>query len=443
MAASPCESKNNQNNRINHTVFKKSKIEEVDIPLNKVLKSICKIKIYDVNGEYKIGTGFLLKFLKEEKLFYCLMTNEHVINKEIIESNIEIEVFYDFEEKQINIDLKWWERFIKCYKNYDIAIVEILKEDNIEEKYFLSPDLDYNNLNDKKIYIPQYPNGEKLSYARGKILEIDKIKKYEIAHNASTISGSSGSPIFLEGTNKVIGIHKQGTKNKTKNFGSFIYPIINLLNNNIFYNPEQYEGSYVNNKFEGFGKYFYDTGEHYEGEWKNGLRNGKGKLYDEKNHIKYDGDWIDDKKEGYGIYIWDNGERFEGEWKNDLRNGKGVDYYKNGDKYEGNWVNNKREGVGKYIYKNGDYYFGEYKKHFANGKGTEFYKNGKIKYEGDFVNDKYEGNGKQVYENDDYYIGEFKNNKKNGKGKYYYKNGEIKCEGIWVNDDFREDINKK
>ena len=185
-----CESKNNQSE------FPNSEI----IPLNKVLKSICKIIINGNGGKSVTGTGFLLKFHKEEKLFYCLMTNEHIIDKKIIESNSKIEISYDFEEKKKIIDLKWWERFIECYKNIDIAIVEILKEDNIEEKYFLLPYLDYNNLNDKKIYIPQYPKGEILSIAKGEIL---KIKKYEITHKASTQSGSSGSPIFLEGTNKV------------------------------------------------------------------------------------------------------------------------------------------------------------------------------------------------------------------------------------------------
>ena len=41
-----------------------------------ILKSICKIKISNT-----IGSGFLIKFFKGNKDFYCLMTNEHVITK--------------------------------------------------------------------------------------------------------------------------------------------------------------------------------------------------------------------------------------------------------------------------------------------------------------------------------------------------------------------------
>lgn len=36
-------------------------------------------------------------------------------------------------------------------------------------------------------------------------------------------------------------------------------------------------GFFVDNKFEGFGKYEWQTGHHYEGEWKDGKRSGEGK----------------------------------------------------------------------------------------------------------------------------------------------------------------------
>ena len=42
---------------------------------------------------------------------------------------------------------------------------------------------------------------------------------------ASTLSGSSGSPIVLKDTNLVIGIHKNENKNLKENYGDFIGPI--------------------------------------------------------------------------------------------------------------------------------------------------------------------------------------------------------------------------
>ena len=57
--------------------------------------------------------------------------------------------------------------------------------------------------------------------------------EYEFAHNANTDEGSSGSPIFLRGTTKVLGIHKSGikTNNIKENFGDFIWPIFTYFKN--------------------------------------------------------------------------------------------------------------------------------------------------------------------------------------------------------------------
>ena len=57
-----------------------SDIIDIDDFLYKICKSICKIRTPN-----EVGTGFLIKLYKENKPFYCLMTNEHLINKETIE----------------------------------------------------------------------------------------------------------------------------------------------------------------------------------------------------------------------------------------------------------------------------------------------------------------------------------------------------------------------
>ena len=46
-------------------------------------KSICKIE-YKIGTSINLSSGFLIKFFKGEKDFFCLMTNEHVITKELI-----------------------------------------------------------------------------------------------------------------------------------------------------------------------------------------------------------------------------------------------------------------------------------------------------------------------------------------------------------------------
>ena len=55
-----------------------------------VSRSVCEI---NVNGN--IGTGFLIKSSKNNKEFYCLMTNEHVITKQMINLKQKITIIYD------------------------------------------------------------------------------------------------------------------------------------------------------------------------------------------------------------------------------------------------------------------------------------------------------------------------------------------------------------
>ena len=203
------------------------------VPINPnlydVCHSICRILNSNKN---KISSGFLIKIHSKDKPLFCLMTNGHTITEEMIKNNDKIDVYYDNQKERIQIHLNIKDRFIQNFNDLDLdcSVVEILPNDNVDGKYFLLPNIDYNDsnyksLNNKKIYIVQFPEGKDLSHSSG---NIKNINKYELTHEASTEPGSQGSPIFLDQTNKVIGI--QGGDNK-QNFGDFIFPIIKILNN--------------------------------------------------------------------------------------------------------------------------------------------------------------------------------------------------------------------
>ena len=84
-----------------------------------------------------------------------------------------------------------------------------------------------------------------------------------------------------------------------------------------------------------------ENGKYYLGELKNDLPNGKGIKYYSNGNILYEGDFINDKFEGKGKYIYDDGD-----YKNGLRNGKGIIYYKNGNiMSEGGYINDKKGGM--------------------------------------------------------------------------------------------------
>ena len=306
-----CDSINDKT-RINEVEISNSPLNKVDRWISYISPSICKIKCLN-----KKGTGCLIKLKKtNEEDLYFLMTNEHVIARNIVEAKEKINISYDFGEKEKEIDLNKDKRFIKDYMdiNIDIIIIQILEEDNIDKKYFLLPNMgEISKLEGKRIFITQFPKGKNLSYSKGCIIRIDN---YELIHNASTDIGSSGSPIFLKNTTEVIGIHKQGNIGKFENYGNLLYPIIESLKSN---DKIEYYKNKLNLKKNILSKYVYKNGEYYIGEWLNGLRHGKGTLYYKNGNIKYDGDFIKDKFEGNGKYIYINGT-----YLNNQTNGKGI-----------------------------------------------------------------------------------------------------------------------
>ena len=126
------------------------------IPLNllKTFKSLCKIEYKD-----KISSGFLIKLEKRNEDFFCLITNEHVISKDMIMKKEKITFYFDSEEKEKEIYLNRDDRIIKDFinMNMDVTVIEILPNDNIKKKYFLLPDKNYvdefNELINKDIVI--------------------------------------------------------------------------------------------------------------------------------------------------------------------------------------------------------------------------------------------------------------------------------------------------
>ena len=121
------------NDRRNEIETANSPIKEIDLNLNEICKLICKII-----HKNRYGTGFFKKLYKDEKELLCLMTNEHIINKDMIESKEIIDVKYNCEKKWIKIKLDEKERFIKYNKEFDFSIIEIIKVDEIKKNFFIT-----------------------------------------------------------------------------------------------------------------------------------------------------------------------------------------------------------------------------------------------------------------------------------------------------------------
>ena len=99
----------------------------------------------------------------------------------------------------------------------------------------------------------------------------------------------------MEKSINAIGILKSNNNNKNI-YGNFIYPILNILK------KEFKSKSVENNKNK---KIEYENGDYYIGEIENenGKPNGKGIKYFKDGNI-YEGNFIQDKFDGLGKYRW-------------------------------------------------------------------------------------------------------------------------------------------
>ncbi|MDR1783798.1 MAG: hypothetical protein LBR13_06020 [Dysgonamonadaceae bacterium] len=94
---------------------------------------------------------------------------------------------------------------------------------------------------------------------------------------------------------------------------------------------EKYAGNWANNKYAGQGKLTFANGDEYTGSFVEGRRDGFGRY--QKGESYYEGEWKKDRWHGKGK-LYENGTLYEGEWKNgDLKTGTAT--YSNGDRYTG------------------------------------------------------------------------------------------------------------
>ena len=146
---------------------------------------------------------------------------------------------------------------------------------------------------------------KKLSKSEQKITERFTKIDYMFYHNASTIEGSSGSPIILKDDDKVLGIHKGGIRGKKKNVGIFIGIILDVIKEykrngegKDYYEDGKikYEGNFVDDEYDDEkGKFYDESGNKYEGKFTKGKKNGEFSIYDKEGELIHKNKYEDDK----------------------------------------------------------------------------------------------------------------------------------------------------
>ena len=193
-------------------------INILEIIIEQSKKSICKIKCNDGGN----GTGFfcIIPFPDKFHQLPVLMTNNHVISEHDLMKDNKIKFTMNNDKLRFEIII---DKLRKIYSNedYDVTIIEIKENDNLDMNSFMEIDnqIFKDNPNDifkgKSIYLIGHPKGGDSTYSMGLIKDIDE-DNYEIRHLCKTNPGSSGCPIINLNNNRVIGIHKGASKKWSK-----------------------------------------------------------------------------------------------------------------------------------------------------------------------------------------------------------------------------------
>ena len=235
--------------------------------------SMCKINFQkEIDGQLIncSGTGFFCEINDNNIPFKkALFTNNHVLNKESIKINkeIEFECMGKINKIQISENRRIFSNEILDYTCIEIFNTDIINNNNCFR-------IDKAVLNNKKnligteILILQYPRSKELSFAKGEILNIEEEEDEDkILHNASTKYGSSGSPLIKRyNNNLILGIHYGKKKEKNENgitiniATPFDIIIKNIISQTKSINIEIIDSSYICKIYSGLNKKFTDLG---------------------------------------------------------------------------------------------------------------------------------------------------------------------------------------
>lgn len=103
-----------------------------------------------------------------------------------------------------------------------------------------------------------------------------------------------------------------------------------------------FQGTCVNGKAQGEGRAWQQGGAYYEGHFDQGLRSGTGVMV-YANGDTYSGDWLNDRFDGTGRYAYGDfspwrGDVYFGGWRNGLRHGKGTYvFWPSGERFAADW----------------------------------------------------------------------------------------------------------
>ena len=356
------------------------------ITMNKVIKGYLFRKKYNEKLKKeleKFQNKLYMKFVEKSK-------NEKV--EKIIKENTNLlstswKDLYNEEEEN---PMKEINSLISETKRYKNSLIFNYPSDNntLENVDNINNSLENNNNNSENILIENLI--EKTNYiykGETNLFTGEKIGNGEIINkNGSKIIGTFYNN-ESNGWNKYIneegilylGLFKNG---KLNGKGILYNPNLNVLYKGDFINnlkegngieitnASKFEGKFIKDKKNGFGKINFNNGDFYEGNFLNNKFDGKGHFFWKKNNNEYIGNYTNGVFNGEGLYKWSENQYYKGNYINGIKEGKGEIKFSDGKKFICNFENGKPNGIGIFVDPKGN----EKEVQFINGKLNKEYK---------------------------------------------------------------------
>ena len=149
-----------------------------------------------------------------------------------------------------------------------------------------------------------------------------------------------------------------------------------------------YVGDIKDNVPNGIGNMKFSNHDVYEGNWEKGKMHGRGKYYfydsqKEKFSSSYEGTFVNNRFEGTGVRKYSDRTIYIGQWQNGMRTGNGGFWFVDGSYFWGIWRFDKMVR-GMLRLQNGDIYDGEFKDGVFEGYGKYHWKSDGSFFEGLF-----------------------------------------------------------
>ena len=184
-----------------------------------------------IGNKESIGFFCEIPLSKVNENMHVLITNNSIINEDILKKK-DSKIFIEIQGENKNKEITLSNRKNYTSKKYNITIIEIKKEDKINN--YLELELGYGNFNymnyyeDKTIYMINNILGvSTVTFSSIKYVQ-DEDKNYSFVFNSNKNILTERAPIFMS-NNKIIGIIKDKSDFKTLEGIFLIFPIKEYL----------------------------------------------------------------------------------------------------------------------------------------------------------------------------------------------------------------------